>query len=374
MVNANRNLAAYESFGVPVWPDGLADYAGPLAGFLTGLERCETPYLLTVPCDTPLFPLDLAAPPGRRAGDATTPRSPWSARPKPQDDGAGCAAPAARVLPAAAPTLLESLRALHAGRRPQDRRLDRAAPHGARALRPRGRCARRLLQRQHAGRAARARSQRLTAVHEPHRRDRRRLAGYDPKALSVDARAGLPGAAGRAGRRHASASASRCATRSAACWPRTSSRRSACRRTTTRPWTASPSTARCSTRAATATLQPARGRHRAGRRRLARRAGAGDAREDHDRRRDAGRPRHRGAAGVLHASTATRVRFPAERAAPRRQPPLRRRRPDAGQPALRRGEIVSPGRAGPGGQPRHGRRCRCCGACASPTSRPATRS
>ncbi|MDL9997804.1 molybdenum cofactor guanylyltransferase MobA [Variovorax sp. J22P240] len=60
MVNANRNLSAYESFGVPVWPDGLADYAGPLAGFLTGLERCETPYLLTVPCDTPLFPFDLA--------------------------------------------------------------------------------------------------------------------------------------------------------------------------------------------------------------------------------------------------------------------------------------------------------------------------
>jgi molybdenum cofactor guanylyltransferase len=59
MVNANRNLAAYESFGTSVWPDVLADYAGPLAGFLTGLERCESPFLLTVPCDTPLFPLDL---------------------------------------------------------------------------------------------------------------------------------------------------------------------------------------------------------------------------------------------------------------------------------------------------------------------------
>jgi molybdopterin-guanine dinucleotide biosynthesis protein A len=59
MVNANRNLAAYESFGVPVWPDALADYPGPLAGFLTGLERCETGYLVTVPCDTPLFPQDL---------------------------------------------------------------------------------------------------------------------------------------------------------------------------------------------------------------------------------------------------------------------------------------------------------------------------
>lgn len=61
MVNANRNLAAYESFGVPVWPDALADFAGPLAGFLAGLEQCETDYLVTVPCDTPLFPQDLVA-------------------------------------------------------------------------------------------------------------------------------------------------------------------------------------------------------------------------------------------------------------------------------------------------------------------------
>ncbi len=63
MINANRNLAAYESFGVPVWPDAtqMGDFAGPLAGFMTGLEQCETPYLLTVPCDTPLFPPDLVA-------------------------------------------------------------------------------------------------------------------------------------------------------------------------------------------------------------------------------------------------------------------------------------------------------------------------
>ena len=61
MINANRNLGAYEAFGVPVWPDVLPDYAGPLAGFLTGLERCETPWLVTVPCDTPLFPHDLVA-------------------------------------------------------------------------------------------------------------------------------------------------------------------------------------------------------------------------------------------------------------------------------------------------------------------------
>lgn len=59
LINANRNLAAYESFGVPVFPDASSDYAGPLAGFLVGLEQCETPYLVSVPCDTPRFPLDL---------------------------------------------------------------------------------------------------------------------------------------------------------------------------------------------------------------------------------------------------------------------------------------------------------------------------
>ena len=59
MINANRNLAAYESMGVPVWPDAQADYPGPLAGVLAGLEQCETPYLVTVPCDTPNFPVDL---------------------------------------------------------------------------------------------------------------------------------------------------------------------------------------------------------------------------------------------------------------------------------------------------------------------------
>ena len=63
MINANRNLGAYEAMGAPVWPDAMAggaeSYPGPLAGFLAGLEHCETPYLVTVPCDTPNFPADL---------------------------------------------------------------------------------------------------------------------------------------------------------------------------------------------------------------------------------------------------------------------------------------------------------------------------
>lgn len=58
-INANRHLTDYEALGVPVWPDSLAGFVGPLAGFQAGLARCDTPLLLTVPCDTPLFPLDL---------------------------------------------------------------------------------------------------------------------------------------------------------------------------------------------------------------------------------------------------------------------------------------------------------------------------
>jgi molybdopterin-guanine dinucleotide biosynthesis protein A len=61
MLNANRNLAAYQAMGVPVWPDELADFPGPLAGMLAGLSHCDTPYLVTVPCDTPNFPGDLVS-------------------------------------------------------------------------------------------------------------------------------------------------------------------------------------------------------------------------------------------------------------------------------------------------------------------------
>ncbi|QTX21708.1 molybdenum cofactor guanylyltransferase MobA [Comamonas aquatica] len=60
MLNANRHLEVYQGFHVPVHPDVLPDYAGPLAGFLTGLTHCTTPWLLTVPCDSPRFPRDLA--------------------------------------------------------------------------------------------------------------------------------------------------------------------------------------------------------------------------------------------------------------------------------------------------------------------------
>jgi molybdenum cofactor guanylyltransferase len=86
MINANRNLATYESFGVPVWPDAttLGDYAGPLAGFISGLARCRTPYLLTVPCDTPLFPHDLVA---RLADAMVTSGTDFAVASAPEEDG-----------------------------------------------------------------------------------------------------------------------------------------------------------------------------------------------------------------------------------------------------------------------------------------------
>jgi molybdenum cofactor guanylyltransferase len=61
LMNANRNLDAYQAMGAPVWPDDPPDFSGPLAGMLAGLEHCSTAYLATVPCDSPNFPTDLVA-------------------------------------------------------------------------------------------------------------------------------------------------------------------------------------------------------------------------------------------------------------------------------------------------------------------------
>lgn len=119
MLNANRNLAAYEAFGVPVWPDSLSDYAGPLAGFMTGLERCETPFLLTVPCDTPLFPLDLAQRLAQAFEDDATDIAMAAAR---EDDGQVRTQPVFCLMRV---TLLESLVAFtQAGGRKIDRWTD----------------------------------------------------------------------------------------------------------------------------------------------------------------------------------------------------------------------------------------------------------
>ena len=60
IINANQNLERYKESGLPVVPDQIAGYAGPLAGLHAGLSHCETDYLLPVPCDAPLLPDNLA--------------------------------------------------------------------------------------------------------------------------------------------------------------------------------------------------------------------------------------------------------------------------------------------------------------------------
>ena len=59
LISANRHRAEYEALGVPVLADDWPDFPGPLAGFLAGSTHAGTPLLLTVPCDTPHFPLSL---------------------------------------------------------------------------------------------------------------------------------------------------------------------------------------------------------------------------------------------------------------------------------------------------------------------------
>lgn len=85
-LNANRNLPTYAAWGLPVWPDADGSFPGPLAGFAAGLAHCPTPWLLTLPCDTPLFPADLAA---RLAQAAHQAGAPMAMAAAPEGDGNG---------------------------------------------------------------------------------------------------------------------------------------------------------------------------------------------------------------------------------------------------------------------------------------------
>ena len=60
LINANREIAQYEAFGFKVLQDENQDFAGPLAGILLGLKHAKHELVLSVPCDSPLLPLDLA--------------------------------------------------------------------------------------------------------------------------------------------------------------------------------------------------------------------------------------------------------------------------------------------------------------------------
>ena len=43
LINANRNISQYSSYGYPVIVDETPNFSGPLAGFSAGLKICTTP-------------------------------------------------------------------------------------------------------------------------------------------------------------------------------------------------------------------------------------------------------------------------------------------------------------------------------------------
>lgn len=66
LLNANGDPERFRSFDVPIVPDAVPGYAGPLAGILTGLEwaRHNHPavtHVLSAPADAPFLPTDLLA-------------------------------------------------------------------------------------------------------------------------------------------------------------------------------------------------------------------------------------------------------------------------------------------------------------------------
>ena len=61
IINANRNLDVYTAYSYPVVSDEMTDFQGPLAGFAVALSVCNTDYIMTLPCDGPAVPADLAA-------------------------------------------------------------------------------------------------------------------------------------------------------------------------------------------------------------------------------------------------------------------------------------------------------------------------
>jgi molybdopterin-guanine dinucleotide biosynthesis protein A len=77
VLNANGDPARFARFGLPVVADSIADFAGPLAGILAGLDwaaehRPDCAMVASVATDAPFLPTDLVArlAAGLRAADA----------------------------------------------------------------------------------------------------------------------------------------------------------------------------------------------------------------------------------------------------------------------------------------------------------------
>lgn len=66
VLNANGDATRFAATGLPVTPDTIDGFAGPLAGVLAGMEWArenapECRWLVSIPTDAPFLPLDLVA-------------------------------------------------------------------------------------------------------------------------------------------------------------------------------------------------------------------------------------------------------------------------------------------------------------------------
>jgi molybdopterin-guanine dinucleotide biosynthesis protein A len=65
VINANGDPVRFANFGIPVVPDSVPDFAGPLAGVLAGLDwtadhHPDCSFIASVATDAPFFPTGLA--------------------------------------------------------------------------------------------------------------------------------------------------------------------------------------------------------------------------------------------------------------------------------------------------------------------------
>lgn len=70
LISANRNIDRYQVSGCKVVTDSLPDYAGPLAGMLSGLRYSKTDWVAFCACDTPGLPNDFVTRLWQQRGNA----------------------------------------------------------------------------------------------------------------------------------------------------------------------------------------------------------------------------------------------------------------------------------------------------------------
>jgi molybdopterin-guanine dinucleotide biosynthesis protein A len=74
VIVANGDVTGLQPLGLPIVVDAVGDYAGPLAGLLSGMiwtreHRSEAQWIATTPCDTPFLPEDYVGALRQAAGD-----------------------------------------------------------------------------------------------------------------------------------------------------------------------------------------------------------------------------------------------------------------------------------------------------------------